>query len=286
MKRWISLQAELGNFQQRRAIFIFALKMSFVAVIMSLAIILAMLFLLQWFDLLPLPILEAMRFGVLLAWIIGGTVSGAVAVLAGFSIHRLAVSRAEFERLSRTDMLSGLLNRRAFTEALDTAADGASLVIFDLDRFKAINDRFGHASGDAVIVAVSQILSDAFTGDDVIARLGGEEFGAIIYGGDTAARIARIEEIKERIAEHPIVVDGGSVKITMSAGIADITRDRKTETVYAAADKALYLAKTLGRNRVMHERERLSQVWHRCATEHEQEATTDPRELQRYVQRM
>ncbi|RAX42864.1 GGDEF domain-containing protein [Rhizobium tropici] len=286
MKRWISLQAELGNFQQRRAIFIFALKMSFVAVIMSLAIILAMLFLLQWFDLLPLPILEAMRFGVLLAWIIGGTVSGAVAVLAGFSIHRLAVSRAEFERLSRTDMLSGLLNRRAFTEALDTAADGASLVIFDLDRFKAINDRFGHASGDAVIVAVSQILSDAFTGDDVIARLGGEEFGAIIYGGDTAARIARIEEIKERIAEHPIVVDGGSVKITMSAGIADITRERKTETVYAAADKALYLAKTLGRNRVMHERERLSQVWHRCATEHEQEATTDPRELQRYVQRM
>ncbi|KAA1182499.1 GGDEF domain-containing protein [Rhizobium tropici] len=286
MKRWISLQAELGNFQQRRAIFIFALKMSFVAVIMSLAIILAMLFLLQWFDLLPLPILEAMRFGVLLAWIIGGTVSGAVAVLAGFSIHRLAVSRAEFERLSRTDMLSGLLNRRAFTEALDTAADGASLVIFDLDRFKAVNDRFGHASGDAVIITVSQILSSVFTGDDVIARLGGEEFGAIIYGGDTAERIARIEEIKERIAEHPIAVDGGSVKITMSAGIADITRDRKTETVYAAADKALYLAKTLGRNRVMHESERLSQVWHRCATEHEQEATTDPRELQRYVRRM
>ncbi|AYG67051.1 MULTISPECIES: GGDEF domain-containing protein [unclassified Rhizobium] len=286
MKRWISLQAELGNFQQRRAIFIFALKMSFVAVIMSLAIILAMLFLLQWLDLLPLPIMEAMRFGVLLAWIIGGTVSGAVAVLAGFSIHRLAVSRAEFERLSRTDMLSGLLNRRAFTEALDTAADGASLVIFDLDRFKAVNDRFGHASGDAVIVAVSQIFSGVFTGDDVIARLGGEEFGAIIYGGDTAERIARIEEIKERIAEHSIAVDGGSVKITMSAGIADITRDRKTETVYAAADKALYLAKTLGRNRVMHERERLSQVWHRCATEHEQEATTDPRELQRYVQRM
>ncbi|NLS15389.1 GGDEF domain-containing protein [Rhizobium sp. P40RR-XXII] len=286
MRRWISLQAELGNFQQRRAIFIFALKMSFVAVIMSLGIIVAMLFLLQWFDLLPLPILEAMRFGVLLAWIIGGTVSGGVAVLAGFSIHRLAVSRAEFERLSRTDTLSGLLNRRAFTEALNTAGDCASLVIFDLDRFKTVNDRFGHASGDAVIVAVSQIFSGVFTGDDVIARLGGEEFGAIVYGGDTAERIARIEEIKEQIAAHSIAVDGGSVKITVSAGIADIDRDRKTEIVYAAADKALYLAKTLGRNRVMHERERLSQVWHRCATEQEQEATTDPRELQRYVQRM
>ncbi|PST19578.1 GGDEF domain-containing protein [Rhizobium sp. JAB6] len=286
MKQWISLQAEFGNFQQRRAIFIFALKMSFVAVIMSLAIIVAMLFVLEWLDLLPLPIFEAMRFGVLLAWVIGGTVSGALAVMAGFFIHKLAVSRAEFERLSRTDMLSGLLNRRAFTEVLNTAKDGASLVIFDLDRFKTINDRFGHASGDAVIVAVSQIFSDEFTGEDVIARLGGEEFGAIVHGGDVAERIARIEAIRERIAEYPIAIEGGSVKITISAGIADITKDRKTEAVYAAADKALYLAKTLGRNRVMHERERLSQVWHRCASEQEQEATTDVRELQRYVQRM
>ncbi|TXH83771.1 MAG: GGDEF domain-containing protein [Rhizobium sp.] len=286
MRQWISLQAELGNFQQRRAIFIFALKMSFVAVIMSLAIILALLFVLEWLDLLPMPFLEAMRLGVLLAWIIGGTVSGALAVLAGFSIHKLAVSRAEFERLSRTDTLSGLLNRRAFTEALNMAGDGASLVIFDVDRFKTINDRFGHASGDAVIVTVSQIFSGVFTGNDVVARLGGEEFGAIIHGGDTSERIARVEWIKEQIAEHPIAIEGGSVKITISAGIADISGDRKTEAVYAAADKALYLAKTLGRNRVMHERERLSQVWHRCATEHEQEATTDARELQRYVQRM
>jgi diguanylate cyclase (GGDEF)-like protein len=286
MKQWISLQAELGNFQQRRAIFIFALKMSFLAVIMSLAIILTLLFALQWFDLLPVPMFEAMRFGVLLAWIIGGTVSGVLALLAGFSIHKLAVSRAEFERLSRTDMLSGLLNRRAFTEALSQAREGASLAIFDVDRFKTINDRFGHASGDAVIVAVSRIFSDVFTGDDVIARLGGEEFGAIIHGGDTAERIARVEEIKEQIAEHAIAIDGGSVKITISAGIADIGSDRKAESVYTAADKALYLAKTLGRNRVMHERERLSQVWHRCATEQEQEATTDPRELQRYVQRI
>lgn len=286
MRQWISLQADIGNFQHRRAIYIFALKMSFAAVIMSLAIMIAVLPVLQWFDLLPLPILEAMRFGVLLAWIIGATVSGALAVFAGFALHKLAVSRAEFERLSRTDMLSGLLNRRAFTEALDQAGHGASLVIFDVDRFKTVNDRFGHTSGDAVIVAVSQIFAHVFTGEDVIARLGGEEFGVIIHGGDVAERIARIEAIKEQIANHPIAVDGGSVKITISAGIADIGRDRKTATVYAAADKALYLAKTLGRNRVIHERERLSQVWHRCATEQEQEAMMDHVELQRYGQRM
>lgn len=286
MRQWISLQAEIGNFQHRRAIYIFALKMSFAAVIMSLAIMIAVLPVLQWFDLLPMPIMEAMRLGVLLAWIIGATVSGALALFAGFALHRLAVSRAEFERLSRTDMLSGLLNRRAFTEALDQAGHGASLVIFDVDRFKTVNDRFGHTSGDAVIVAVSQIFVHVFTGRDVIARLGGEEFGVIVHGGDVDERIARIEGIKEQIANHPIAIDGGSVKITISAGIADIGKDRKTEAVYAAADKALYLAKTLGRNRVIHESERLSQVWHRCATEQEQEATTDPRELQRYVQRI
>ncbi|MGG6897495.1 MULTISPECIES: GGDEF domain-containing protein [Rhizobium] len=286
MKQWISLQAEVGNFQQKRAIYIFALKMSFAAVIMSLAIMIVMLPVLQWLDLLPLPIMEVMRFGVLLAWIIGGTVSGVLAILAGFSIHKLAVSRAEFERLSRTDGLSGLLNRRAFTEALKEAGHGASLVIFDVDRFKTINDRFGHASGDAVIVAVSQILGRVFTGEDMIARLGGEEFGAIIHGGDIDERIARIEAVKEQVANHSIAIDGGSVKITVSAGIADMGKDRKTEGVYAAADKALYLAKTLGRNRVVHERERLSQVWRRYTTEQEEEALPALMELQRYVYRM
>ena len=286
MRQWISLQAELGNFQQRRAIYIFALKMSFAAVIMSLVIMLVMLPVLQWFDLLPVSISEAMRLGVFLAWIIGGTVSGALAALAGCSIHKLAVSRAEFQRLSRTDMLSGLLNRRAFTEALDQAEEGASLVIFDVDRFKTINDRFGHASGDAVIVAVSQIFEHAFAGEDVVARLGGEEFGAIIRGGDMAERIARIESIKMRIADHPIAIEGGSAKITISAGIADIGKERKSEAVYAAADKALYLAKTLGRNRVIHEYERLNHVWHRCATEGEREAATEQMEPQRYAQRI
>ncbi|NRP86477.1 Diguanylate cyclase YdeH [Ensifer adhaerens] len=286
MRQWISLQADLGNFQRRRAIYIFALKMSFAAVIMSLLIMLVMLPVLQWFDLLPVPISEAMRLGVLLAWIVGGTVSGALAALAGCSIHKLAVSRAEFQRLSRTDMLSGLLNRRAFTEALDQAAEGASLVIFDVDRFKTINDRFGHASGDAVIVAVSQIFAHVFAGEDVIARLGGEEFGAIVHGGDTSERVARIESIRAEIANHPIAVEGGSVKITISAGIADIGKDRKSEAVYAAADKALYLAKTLGRNRVIHECERLNHVWHRSATDQKREATAEHVEPKRYAQRI
>jgi diguanylate cyclase (GGDEF)-like protein len=168
----------------------------------------------------------------------------------------------------------------------DQAAEGASLVIFDVDRFKTINDRFGHASGDAVIVAVSQIFAHVFAGEDVIARLGGEEFGAIVHGGDTSERVARIESIRAEIANHPIAVEGGSVKITISAGIADIGKDRKSEAVYAAADKALYLAKTLGRNRVVHEYERLNHVWHRSATDQKREATAEHVEPKRYAQRI
>ena len=284
MKQWISLQTELGNFQQRRTIYIFALKMSFTAVILSIAIILVFLPVLQWLGLLPLPILEAIRLCVLLAWLIGGTVSGALALLAGYAIHKLAVSRAEFERLSRTDMLSGLLNRRAFTEALDEATDDASLVIFDVDRFKTINDRYGHASGDAVIIAVSQIFSSLFEGKDAVARLGGEEFGAIVHGRDMAERIARIEGVKALIANHAIAVEGGAVKITISAGIADIWGERKKEVVYAAADKALYLAKALGRNRVVHESEWQNHVWHRRIIEEEQETARDYVEQHRYGQ--
>jgi predicted signal transduction protein with EAL and GGDEF domain len=86
---------------------------------------------------------HAVIYGVAFSWLIGGIVSGVLALVAGCAMHQLSVSRAEFERLSRTDMLSGLLNRRAFTEALDDCRWPACLAIFDVDRFKAINDRLG-----------------------------------------------------------------------------------------------------------------------------------------------
>ncbi|EJK87824.1 GGDEF domain-containing protein [Rhizobium sp. AP16] len=285
MKQWISLQAELGDFQCRRTIYFFALKMSCAAIVLSVAIILLMLPVVQWFGLLPLPMLDAVRLCILLASFIGGIVSAALALLAGHAIHKLALSNAEFERLSRTDMLSGLLNRRAFTEALDSVEADASLVIFDVDRFKTINDRYGHASGDAVIIAVSQIFSSIFGGRDVVARLGGEEFGAIVHGRDMAERIARIEDVKALIAEHAIAVEGGAVTITISAGIADIWGPRRKEAAYAAADKALYLAKALGRNRIVHESEWMNQAWHRCATD-EQETVPDHVEQYRYGTRI
>ncbi|TCL74496.1 GGDEF domain-containing protein [Rhizobium sp. BK251] len=260
MKRWISLHAELGKFQHRRTVYVFALKMSFLAVILSGFAIAAMLPTLDFIGFLPLPLAHAIQFGVVLSWLVCGLVSGVLALLAGHALHELAVSRAEFEKLSRTDMLSGLLNRRAFTEALDATENGASLVIFDVDRFKSINDRYGHACGDAVIVAVSLILADTFGGSHTVARLGGEEFGVIVRGGSIQDRIARIEKVRAAIGARAVHAGGSEVAITISAGIADIWTGTGKDAVYAAADKALYLAKALGRNRVVHESEGLKHI--------------------------
>jgi diguanylate cyclase (GGDEF)-like protein len=261
MRNWISLQAELGNFQHRKTIFSFALKMSFLAIILSGFILAVALPSLDFFGLLPLPLPHAVRFGVILSWLVGGTVSGALSLIAGSALHRLTVSRAEFEQLSRTDTLSGLLNRRAFTEALEKVEGDASLVIFDVDRFKAINDRFGHACGDAVITAVSAVLATAFDGG-AVARLGGEEFGVIVSGRSLEERMTRIEAVRARIAGQPITADGCDIAITISGGVADLGGERSNQAVYASADKALYLAKALGRNRIVHEREGLRQVLH------------------------
>ncbi|KRB61873.1 diguanylate cyclase [Rhizobium sp. Root708] len=253
----ISLQAELGDFQNRGTIYTFALKMSFLAVTLSSVVVVLVLPVFGWLDLLPIPLAHALIYGVVFSWLIGGFVSGSLALLAGHAMHKLSVSRAEFERLSRTDMLSGLLNRRAFTEALSCVHEGACLAIFDVDRFKAINDRFGHACGDAVIVAVSATLAASFGGSSVAARLGGEEFGVIVAGSPRDERIAQIRLVCAELAEHPVSAEGCSIDITVSAGIAEFAPGRSKEAIYSSADKALYLAKALGRNRVVHEEDGL-----------------------------
>ncbi|CDM58827.1 MULTISPECIES: GGDEF domain-containing protein [Rhizobium] len=258
----ISLQAELGDFQDRHTIYVFARKMSFLAVTLSSVVILLILPPLDWMGVLPVPLADGVVYGVVLSWLIGGAVSSVLSV-AGHAMHQLSVSRAEFEQLSRTDVLSGLLNRRAFTEALERADGDACLAIFDVDRFKAINDRFGHACGDAVIVAVSAILAAAFDGRSVAARLGGEEFGAIVVGGSQAQRIEKVQSVCARLAEKPIAADNCVVAITVSAGIAELGGGRGKAGAYSAADKTLYLAKALGRNRVVHENEGLHPGWRR-----------------------
>ncbi|MDK4734559.1 GGDEF domain-containing protein [Rhizobium sp. CNPSo 3490] len=276
MRSWMSLQADFGHFLYRRQVYVFALKMSFLAVIFSGVIIALTIPPLGFLGLLPVTLSHAIGFGAIFSWLVGGTVSGMMSLAAGFAMHELTLSRAEFEKLSRTDTLSGLLNRRAFTEALDRIEGDASLVIFDVDRFKAINDRFGHACGDGVITAVSAVLLSAFDESSVVARLGGEEFGVIVSGEPLEKRLERIQIVQADIANRPLVADGNHIAITISGGVADLIPGRSKQQVYASADRALYLAKALGRNRVVHEREGLHHAWHGLA---ETSANTEGRGL-------
>ncbi|OHV24583.1 GGDEF domain-containing protein [Rhizobium sp. RMa-01] len=262
MRNWMSLQADFGNFQYRGNVYVFALKMSFLTIILSGVIMALTIPPLRLLGLLPVTLWHAIGFGAIFSWLVGGTVSGMLSLAAGFALHELTLSRAEFEKLSRTDTLSGLLNRRAFTEALENTEGNASLVIFDVDRFKAINDRFGHGCGDAVITAVSAMLISAFDDMSVVARLGGEEFGVIVSGEPLEARMERIEGVRSRIASGAIAAEGHDIRITVSGGVADLAAGRSKQAVYASADRALYLAKALGRNRVVHEREGLHHAWH------------------------
>ncbi|ANM11880.1 MULTISPECIES: GGDEF domain-containing protein [unclassified Rhizobium] len=265
MRNWMSLQADFGNFQYRGNVYLFALKMSFLTIILSGVIMALTIPPLGFFGLLPVTLSHAIGFGAIFSWLVGGTVSGMLSLAAGFALHELTLSRAEFEKLSRTDTLSGLLNRRAFTEALENSEGNASLVIFDVDRFKAINDRFGHGCGDAVITAVSAMLTSAFDEMSVVARLGGEEFGVIVSGEPLEARMERIERVRARIASGAIAAEGHDIRITVSGGVADLAAGSSKQAVYASADRALYLAKALGRNRVVHEREGLHHAWHGLA---------------------
>lgn len=151
-----------------------------------------------------------------------------------------------------TDPLTGLLNRRGMILTVPDKALGsyAAIAIFDLDHFKQINDRHGHASGDEVLVRFANILEDGKRNRDVAVRLGGEEFALFMprANGDHAAVAAR--RICAMLADEEFVGDG-PFRCTVSAGIGfGDDRNPSVSDVLARADSALYAAKKAGRNRV------------------------------------
>jgi diguanylate cyclase (GGDEF)-like protein len=170
----------------------------------------------------------------------------------------LRVERDRFEALSRLDPLTGLSNRRRFAEVLEQdfaqAAGGAplSLLIVDLDHFKAVNDRHGHASGDACLREVAERLRDTFAAASVVARIGGEEFGVILPERRDAA-FALAEAFRLRLRDTPLDAAGAAIPLTTSIGLAVFAsaRHRGSEDLFRAADRALYAAKEGGRDRTV-----------------------------------
>lgn len=184
-------------------------------------------------------------------WLVIG-VALVLAAVALVLVRRLSHQRDEADAESRTDLLTGLPNRRAAEDAL-AVADAASrrsgspyaVAIIDVDHFKSINDRFGHRGGDQVLRRLSQALSAAARRADVVARWGGEELVIVMSGADTMSAAAA-----ERLRQAVGLVrteDGGTV--TVSIGVAAAAGE-SAERLVALADAALYDAKRNGRDRV------------------------------------
>ena len=162
----------------------------------------------------------------------------------------------ETRRLASTDALTALANRRAATIRLDELARRApgagdlAIALIDLDYFKSVNDTYGHASGDRVLCHVAEVLRAVARGNDLTARWGGEEFLLVLDGTSATAARAVAERVRGSIARTPCRLENGkSVPITVSVGVATFDGSG-LDAFIDAADRALYRAKSLGRNRV------------------------------------
>jgi diguanylate cyclase (GGDEF)-like protein len=155
---------------------------------------------------------------------------------------------------ARIDALTGLANRRALEEILAAEISRAqrfahqlAVVLLDLDRFKEINDSFGHAAGDAMLRAVSRLLTSLARQGDTVARWGGEEFVVVLPETDLAGAQRFAERLRRAIEAHAV----GEMKTSASCGVATMLPEDNVEELLGAADQALYQAKSNGRNRTV-----------------------------------
>lgn len=251
---WVIRQLTLGEFSSRRAVVWKAAWMAAKIAVFAYLLNIVGHLILVTFGLLPYPL----GLALVVATMLTPPVSFVVAVIAysvvGLAIYDLGVSRQRFERLSRTDMLSGLLNRRAFLDAFEQARGPLALILFDIDRFKVINDSLGHKAGDDVIVEVSQCLTDAAGDDVVVARIGGEEFAVLLSGERTTQAIDVADAIRRSVETKGLEVLGRQITVTISGGVAEGVAELGFSELFSGADRALYLAKASGRNRIVHAR--------------------------------
>lgn len=162
------------------------------------------------------------------------------------------------EQAARIDPLTGVASRRAFTEVAETEIQRAlryrsplSLVIIDLDHFKAVNDTYGHVTGDAVLVSIAQTVVREAREVDLVARLGGEEFVVLLPNCNAAQAALAAERMRLAIAQSKLHVEGRQLSYSASFGVAQFDPTELSVThLMARADAALYRAKTEGRNRV------------------------------------
>ena len=189
------------------------------------------------------------------SWLISAVVSAVIAAPISRSIGKahLELFRAKqvVDKLSRTDPLTGLANRRALIETAESSlAVALILVIFDIDRFKRINDAYGHIAGDTVIQAISAAMIEHLAPLGLLCRLGGEEFALLANDRDMEDVLDGVWSFRDRLADAPIMIGEQAIRVTISAGVAMQQPGGTFNQLYADADRALYVAKSAGRNRI------------------------------------
>ena len=184
--------------------------------------------------------------------------------LAGTSLE-IVWEMEEVNRRARTDALTGLANRRAFDEHLgqqllqaDRFGHTVSLIVADVDHFKNVNDTWGHETGDIVLKSISKTLTAGVRAVDLCARFGGEEFAIVLPQTGLAGAVELADRLRKAVEAEPVVVVGAApgagadpIRVTISCGVACYPDGGLTrEGLFAAADRALYEAKSAGRNQV------------------------------------
>lgn len=168
-------------------------------------------------------------------------------------VGRLKARLNEAEDLADQDGLTPLLNRRAFLRELRRVltfaqryGGPASLIYFDLDGFKSVNDRFGHAVGDSVLRTVAERLSEHVRDSDILGRIGGDEFGVILVQADVSTALAKAAMLADSVQSEPAVCGEWLVPLKISYGVRQIDPDATAEQVLASADAAMYARKRAG----------------------------------------
>lgn len=174
--------------------------------------------------------------------------------------EELETATVELEKLATTDYLTGIGNNRAFFERAEAEVVRSrrhdiplSLVVFDIDHFKVVNDTFGHPGGDRMLKELAAACRRMTRQSDLVARIGGEEFGLLLTHADINAAGAAAENMRKTIECLVVEFDSETICVTASFGVAELWHDDSVETFIERADSCLYKAKSLGRNCVVTE---------------------------------
>lgn len=199
--------------------------------------------------------------------------ASALTVLGVALQNRQLIASERFGRQWRDaaehDELTGLMNRRAFLPRLHVehqralrTGRGYTVAMLDLDRFKAVNDGFGHACGDQVLIGFTAVMLESCRAIDAVARLGGEEFAMLLPESDAEAALVALERVRAGLEARCFVcADGQPIRVTVSIGVAALSDPLESEaSLLQRADRALYAAKEAGRNRILVDSSRAASI--------------------------